>query len=303
MCCDKIIDIIVNNKNFSYGIAIVGIILTHINMVNSSSLWIVFYPGFLGVDLFMFFGGYGLCYSYSKNTLKHFYFRRMVRIMPQFLFMSLIISLLAFFSGNKMTVWDWICNTTSLNYYRLGGFYIEWYLCFLIILYLLFPLLYKLGKIISSKKPSCFVLLLLICVAIAVLCKDEWQYICAVGRTPVFLLGVILFFNRNDIKQYLFYFLLLSILSVALLIRDLLPTYYLLYMLAPFVIGIVAFACNLFMTWKAFSYIVEWMGQHSLDIYVGNIIICTDAYIFSIWKRIILSYRTFNHRSSCNICL
>ena len=45
-------------------------------------------------------------------------------------------------------------------------------------------------------------------------------------------------------------------------------------MLAPFVIGIVAFTCNLFMTCKVFSYIVEWMGQHSLDIYVGNIIIC-----------------------------
>ena len=143
---DKILDHFLSHKQLYSGIAILMIVLTHVGIVDNHKIWTVFYPGFLGVDIFMLYSGYCLCYSYSKNSLWNFYKRRAERILPLFLLMVVTVSIIYILTGNHLTIWDWFCNLTTLNYYRIGGFYIEWYLCVIILFYAIFPVLYKLSR-------------------------------------------------------------------------------------------------------------------------------------------------------------
>ena len=74
----RIIDTILSNKVLFSGIAIFIILLYHQPM-SGAIKGIYFYPGFSGVDIFLFFSGYGLCYSMNKNSLGEFYKRRFFR--------------------------------------------------------------------------------------------------------------------------------------------------------------------------------------------------------------------------------
>lgn len=49
--------------------------------------------GLIGVDVFMLFSAYGLCYSINKNSIKVFYGRRYKRILPEYIILILIVLL------------------------------------------------------------------------------------------------------------------------------------------------------------------------------------------------------------------
>ena len=139
--------IILSNKSIFSGISILMVLLYHQPKCSAiSGVW--FYPGFLGVDVFLFFSGFGLCYSFNKNGIYTFYKRRFVRIAPLYILLGLLAGLKYY---EKFTWFDYLCNITSLSYWGMGGFLFDWYLSALIVLYLLFPLLYK---IIDSFKPQ-----------------------------------------------------------------------------------------------------------------------------------------------------
>ena len=132
------IDIILNNKVLFSGIAILMILLYHQPM-SGLIKGIYFYPGFSGVDIFLFFSGYGLCYSINKNGVGEFYKRRFFRILPLYMLLGLFVGLLHY---QDYSVMDYICNMTSLSYWGLGGNEFDWYLSSLIVFYLAFPALY-----------------------------------------------------------------------------------------------------------------------------------------------------------------
>lgn len=142
----RLIDTILNNKVLFSGIAILMILLYH--QPDSGIIkGIYFYPGFTGVDIFLFFSGFGLCYSLNKNSLGEFYKRRFSRILPLYMLLGLIAGLMHY---QEYTIWDYICNMTSLSYWGLGGNEFDWYLSSLIIFYLAFPILYW----VISKSPN-----------------------------------------------------------------------------------------------------------------------------------------------------
>lgn len=134
---ERIIKGLLNNKPLLSGIAIFLVMLYH-QPSEGVVKGVYFYPGFVGVDIFMLLSGYGLCFSISKNNTIEFYKRRLLRIFPLLLIMGFIVS----FNYADYNVWDYVCNMTSLYYYRLGGDVYEWYLAALILFYLAFPLLY-----------------------------------------------------------------------------------------------------------------------------------------------------------------
>lgn len=75
----------INEDRFIYyGIAILFVVLYHLYCRTGLGVVAPFSKGAIGVDIFLFFSGYGLCYSYEKNTLKKFYWRRFKRILPMF---------------------------------------------------------------------------------------------------------------------------------------------------------------------------------------------------------------------------
>lgn len=271
----NVLDYILANKPFYFGVAILMVILTHIGLVDDNRIWRIFYPGFLGVDIFMFFSGYGLCYSYQKNTLLRFYKRRFLRIAPLFFLMVIVISLVTIYNGRNMSVWDWFCNLTTLNYYGLGGFYIEWYLCAVVVFYLTFPLLFTLCKRCVSKNGGGYLLslVLLLCILLSTLCGKS-EYICAIGRAPIFVLGILLFLNKRPLKKYLVLFVIFFLLSMPLFFQGFLPTFYLLYMAAPIIIGFIGLLGEMMMRSERAKTVLEWTGQHTLELYVSNILIC-----------------------------
>ena len=87
------------------GCAMLWIILFHLPQIplvenNTIVLWIskgarIFqWIGFYGVDIFLFLSGYGLVYSLEQNNLWEYYKKRMLRIFPGLIIISLLYCLI-----------------------------------------------------------------------------------------------------------------------------------------------------------------------------------------------------------------
>lgn len=282
------------NRTEVMGIAMLMVLFYHFQ-----SIW--FYPGFLGVDIFLFLSGYGLSRSYEQNSLSTFYKKRMMRILPLYILMGFGMSLIYYISYSKpLSFWDVFCNISSLNYWGLGGEVPEWYLSFLLILYLTFPMVYVVSKKCShfyfhgenrvqvdnkifayAKLTGGGILFLLAILFLSelILTKDmKWYYETAIGRIPIFILGVMCYpYNSYSKKLYLgglLSFALLFILSVPLYFNGYLHTYVLLYWLSPVCILFVAFFMLVMANAQAFKIVFNWLGKYSLEIYVANVLLC-----------------------------
>lgn len=71
------------------GIAMIIIILFHIDLARTDTFYGLRRMGNIGVDIFLFLSGIGLWFSWVKNpSYKHFYFRRFIRIYPAWLIIA-----------------------------------------------------------------------------------------------------------------------------------------------------------------------------------------------------------------------
>lgn len=269
----SLIDRIFSNKVLFSGIGIFLVMLYH-QPVDGVVSGLYFYPGFVGVDIFLFFSGYSLCYSYNKNSLRAFYKRRFVRVIPMLMVLGFLVS----FNYVGYTFWDFICNMTSLYYYRLGGDVYEWYLAALLVFYIAFPLVYIICNI---GMPNCNVswmggAILLLWVAIiglAVVYDIPWYYQTAFGRLPIFILGVLCYKSTDNYKIGLGVFSIVLFIVVLLYIKGLISTYYLVYSIAPWVILLISFSLPAIKKSKVLDKMLSFMGEHSLEIYVANVLI------------------------------
>lgn len=114
-CLESGRNTISENKSLVSGIAIISVVLYHSNPL-------LFYPGFIGVDFFMFLSGFFLCYSYREHSLKVFYRRRFLRIFPMFFLLATekILSFL-FFKHKSLDIIDILCTYSTLSYYNITG--------------------------------------------------------------------------------------------------------------------------------------------------------------------------------------
>lgn len=260
----SVIKTVISNRDVFMGIAIVMVVLYHYN--TGLSFQKLFYPGFLGVDIFLFFSGYGLCRSYETHSLYDFYKRRFTRILPMFLLLAIVKCSLYTTNGGNLSVADWICSLTTLNYWRVGGIFIDWYLCGLILLYIVFPILYALpymgGAILS------IVLLTIIAIAFNL----DWTYQCLMERVPIFLVGIYCY--RYDkakvIKNASIWFLATFGVMEVLLMKNIVHTYTVFYTLALYVILFIG--CVLRLVNRELG-LLKIIGRYSLEIYITNCIV------------------------------
>ena len=263
----KQIEIIVENKSLFLGIAILMVLFYH-QPVDGAINSIYFYPGFLGVDIFMFFSGLGLCYSYNKNNIRTFYVHRMKRIIPLYIILGLLVSL---YNYKSNSFWDFFCNISTLSYYGLGGIMYEWYLSSLFVFYLFFPLLYKavnkFDKLSLLSIVWCFIMILFS------LFNIPWQFETALGRIPIFILGILCFIDKSKYKSCIYIFLIFFLISLVLYFYGKIRTYVLLYCISPVIIYCFSYFVHMIKTKKNACSFLMFMGNKSLEIYVSNCIV------------------------------
>ena len=265
------IELIFNNKILFSGIAILMVLFYH-QPPDGIIRDIYFYPGFVGVDIFLLFSGFGLCYSIKKYSLLQFYKRRIVRILPMLLLMGFFVS----FHFKGYSVWDFICNMTSLSYYRLGGNVYEWYLASLLLFYLFFPMLYNLTVRYLKNNiwaGGCLLTLWIIIIALGVTFEIPWYYQTAYGRLPIFLLGILCYFSLSSFKVGLVSFSVITMPVVLLYCIGMLSTYMLVYCLAPWFIFFLTYVIPTIQKNARINKVFSFLGQHSLEIYVANVLV------------------------------
>lgn len=233
------------NKALISGIAIILVILYHSNPHGC-------YPGFIGVDFFMFLSGYFLCRSYEQHSLKEFYKRRFCRIFPMFLLLAVSIILIKVLAKDyEMSLFDVFCTCTTLSYYNVGGIFVDWYLSSLFILYLLFPLLYRL---MGSKCSLIILTVSMVAVVIMFSMVDiDWKYEAAIGRLPIYCMGILAYFElskgegNGSIRYALFSIPILILTAILFIKHTYIQEYTLVYAIAPmalYILGVLISRAN-----------------------------------------------------------
>lgn len=279
------------NKLQLSGIAILMVILTHTGIS-------VFYPGFIGVDIFFFLSGYYLCLSFKTHSIIEFYKRRYRRIIPMFLLLATIMSILNYYTYNGITIFEVIENLTTISYYTPSSNFVDWYLSSLFVFYLIFPLLWLL---MSNKWNLLFLCIILISVfSVFALFDLHWRYECALGRIPVFCMGIMSYHQfcsrKGNNKPLIFAIVSLILVIPAIMLYKVnkINTYYLFYLLAPLFILILNRIISKVTFNKTIDKLLYFLGKYSLEIYVANIIALNTYYYLPFygraWSTILLTF-------------
>lgn len=159
--------------------------------------------GSCGVDIFLVLSSFGLYISYSHNSdILRFYKRRLIRILPAFLIIVLAFHVKHLNESLSIVFW-------------IGELLSNWYVSFILIAYLFFPLIYYI------QKRSLFLPILVACIIslIGTIClvsihKDSIHDVpmLMVQRLPVFCLGALI----AD-KRLTFNFKYVNIVNIVLL--------------------------------------------------------------------------------------
>lgn len=145
------------HRPYFMGIAMVVIIMMHLHYslslydgIDVTPLYNFFGYGAFGVDIFLFLSAYGLSYSLHNHSLFLFYVNRIRRIYPAYI-VFLFVSLLLFITYDPIEILKYVFSSiTGLSGIRSFPYHIEWFTPCLILVYLFFPLIDKLGTVVSK---------------------------------------------------------------------------------------------------------------------------------------------------------
>lgn len=156
--------------------------------------------GFNGVDIFLLLSGWGLYYAINKYSLVNFYGRRFRRLILPYAASCIFLALhykwdfLRFIKG--LTCWTFL---TKSVYETL------WFIPAIAILYLFFPLYFKLFNKVSNKYifTAGSILLWLALAALGAMISDRTDIYLFINRIPVFLMGILfgwMAYNKRNIS-------------------------------------------------------------------------------------------------------
>lgn len=140
-------------RQYWMGIAITSVIMLHIVYDRQTSDYVfkfikmAFLQGDMGVNIFFFLSAYGLCHSYENNSLIKFYKKRFKRLFP--IYIIFLIGIMIYQIGLTLDFKYLVFNLTGLNMFPIIGnsnLTNAWFIPAIILLYIFFPILYKLTK-------------------------------------------------------------------------------------------------------------------------------------------------------------
>lgn len=189
------------NREYWMGIAIAMVFLYHLlypEWLDPSFKIIgsLFSRAEIGVDLFFFLSAYGLCHSYSNNRLSVFYKNRLKRLFPIYLVFWGVFSYFCNYSWSD-ALYRFLCQISGFACIQKTNY--EWYVPSLIVLYLFFPLLFKLIDYLYRKRQiSLYVILFFFSIGIGTLIFQQVFRIHFVKRFPVIILGIMSYLLERD---------------------------------------------------------------------------------------------------------
>ncbi|MDR3339411.1 MAG: acyltransferase [Candidatus Symbiothrix sp.] len=186
-------------------------------LMGVAMLWVLFFHlgghipsfkpcGYGGVDLFLFLSGMGLFFSLTKNDNKiNFYKKRIVRILPYYLPIVSVVSILVVLS-QKLPISIVFSNIATLAFWLkpipvLGAYYFDWYIPSLIVLYLITPLYFSifkekllLGTLIMSVSA--------ILISLLIMNSPAEYLLIFTTRIPIYFIGILIgYYIIQDIKM------------------------------------------------------------------------------------------------------
>lgn len=186
---------IMKHRGELFALAELWVVLLHMNRNFPCHLPVlgeVFWHGYVGVDMFLFLSGLGLCFSLEKNSVKQFYVNRVKRVLVPSVCLALAEALITC-AVRKEFSFSYVVKYGTLLSYWIDVDTGVWYVSFIILLYALFPLIKRLdeqtkhvGTVLLALAAEAAVLVSSVCPLPLV--ED---YIMAVARIPVFLCGVL----------------------------------------------------------------------------------------------------------------
>lgn len=166
------------------GFAMLLVVWHHLPISIDNALYSIFKDnaGF-GVDIFVLLSGMGLYYSASKYfNIRDYFKKRVIRIFPIYAFVILCVLLLK----GTFDFQRYVLLTTTIGYWT-QGICFDWFIPNLILMYILFPLFYKI-----IEKKMLYGILITILVWGVIFCLPDGATFQALYRFPIFFLGVII---------------------------------------------------------------------------------------------------------------
>ncbi len=253
------------------GLSIIAIQLFHQKFLGTFPFTIFHYYGYWGVDVFLLLSGMGLVNSLQKNTLKIYYQRRIMRILPSCAFFGILKTIVFLIISMACIVPDdtFQCNWGTPLCLDL------WYIRAIIVYYLLSPVLYKyLQKCPYLTMTVVFLLFFANNLFLRVHDADSPTWI--IERLPVFAIGMLLMVRKSLLSAKTITLsaisLLLAITIVSIYKGDIYTTYP--WTAHMFSLALGTTAMIYFMVWilnhipERLLVSIKWAGSISLEIYL-----------------------------------
>lgn len=218
-------------REFLMGLGITGVMLGHLlewcNAQGSVAYLFKPFVGLVFTEGFLLLSGLGLYYSFQKdNRIQSFYVKRIKRLLIPFIIISLPFYLdRAIVYGHS--IGDFFLNIMTLHFWFKGNDGM-WYISVSLLLYFIFPFLYK--YIFKSKiqvGPRGFVVLFLFIIVCGIVyfLFPTYYELTGIGLTqmPMFAIGIIigyLSYNSKQLKHGVLLILLLGVLVVITNIQE-----------------------------------------------------------------------------------
>lgn len=303
-------------RNAVMGLAIVGVMLGHWFSISQTAVDNIFLklisviPTLVSTQGFLFISGYGIYYSFSKNSdTLMFYKRRFHRMILPFMLMAMPYFLFRLcFEG--ISVWQFLGYLTTLAYWTEGNYSGMWYVAVSTVLYLLCPVLYSLFFCRKSFVQATAVLVVLLVVAVGVNhllyteVNDYYQlYFNGLERYFMFFIGIycgyLSHMKKEDKKKTIGLYLVVAMLPLAYLLAWYSLEYDYLTAAARrlvITIPIVSVLFALIDKTKAGQPIMKaanWLGAYTFELYILHLLIycflSSEVFNFGLSDRMYIS--------------
>ncbi len=220
------------HRGFLMGVAAILIVIFHceffteassdIGIINS--FFVILWQFNIGVEMFLVVSGIGLYFSFEKNKVcfSQYYTKRLLNVY----LISLIVDLpyiicLNLFVEKQGMVYNFLEWTKLHNW--MGKSDLSWYVAFVMVLYALYPLIYKLMKKLEKTKFEFFtvcavcIFIFALCIVLYVFQPKLYDAVeIALTRVPIFIIGCYLGKFVYNKQQYGNMFYIVCIIGILL---------------------------------------------------------------------------------------